>query len=91
MVNTKANLSARDGVSCTLLHYAAEPDHSAVSRILLDNKSDVNTTDTHLKTPLHFAAEGGHCTSIQLLLESHIYLQRSLQDDIISVRGDARP
>lgn len=71
-----ANPGARDFNQATPLHYAAQSycrfSDSAVIRLLVEAKADVNVEDNSGSTPLHWAAKIGNAESVQELLHAGV-------------------
>src|SRR5262245_13870525 len=57
------------------LHFAAQHNHVAIARLLLDNGADVNARGNHDFTPLHYAAHYGCPECAELLVDSGVDLE----------------
>jgi ankyrin repeat protein len=53
----------------TPLHYAAQNEHEAVVKVLLEKRADINTASKDGWTPLYMASKEGHIEVVKLLLE----------------------
>ena len=63
-----ADVSTRDAMGCTALHYAAKRGYVDHLRLLLTYKADPNVCDGEGNTPLHTAAAYGHSNCVRALL-----------------------
>ncbi|KID95826.1 Het-eN, partial [Metarhizium majus ARSEF 297] len=66
---TKSMINEKDMYGRTPLMLAAENDHKATARLLLEHGADINMKDEEGWTPLIHATESGHEGIVQLLLE----------------------
>jgi len=65
-------VSKRDAVfNKTLLHWAAELDHRALTNRCLELGAEVDATDIYGETALHYAAENGHLDIVQILIQAN--------------------
>ncbi|THV86574.1 hypothetical protein D6D29_01432 [Aureobasidium pullulans] len=55
----------------TLLHWAAELNHRALTNRCLDLGAEVDATDKYGETALHYAAENGHLDIVQILIQAN--------------------
>src|ERR1035437_7523263 len=60
--------TARTEDGSTALHLAALDGHSAIARLLLDSKAQVNARGLREETPLHMAMYDGHREVVEVLL-----------------------
>ncbi|RYP76681.1 hypothetical protein DL771_001603 [Monosporascus sp. 5C6A] len=70
LLETGADVYARDKDGRTALSYAAERGHEAVVQQLLETGADVHARDKDGRTALSYAAERGHEAVMQLLFKS---------------------
>jgi ankyrin repeat protein len=64
------NIEAADVDGWTALHYAANQNHEALVRALLDEGANINAKDELKRTPLHLAAVAGHAETAEVLLRA---------------------
>ncbi|MBI5159306.1 ankyrin repeat domain-containing protein [Candidatus Micrarchaeota archaeon] len=62
------SVNARDSLSKTALHYAAEYGHVQVIELLVAFGANVNSATPSGETPLHFAAEHSHANAVRSLI-----------------------
>jgi ankyrin repeat protein len=68
--------SLKESDDRTLLSRAAENDHEAVVKLLLDKNADIKSeADIHGLTPLSWTAEKGHEAVVKLLLEKNVDIE----------------
>src|SRR5574343_727189 len=69
MVNSGADIGARDKFMATPLHYCAYLGHSNISTFLIENGAPLEARDHLGRTPLHMAVSNGHYETIKLLID----------------------
>jgi ankyrin repeat protein len=70
LVDSGADVKAKDCDRETVLHWAAEGGNEAIVRLLVDSGADVKAKDNRGKTVLHWAAERGNEAMVRLLVDS---------------------
>lgn len=70
LVESGADLEAKDLSGWVPLHWAAQRGHEAAVRLLAENVANINTKDDSGRTPLSWAAEEGHEAAVRLLAEN---------------------
>lgn len=70
LIESGANVNARDNNGCTPLHYAAVKGFKDVVEILVANRADVNAHDNHGFAPSFYAAQWGYRDIATFLLRS---------------------
>jgi ankyrin repeat protein len=68
LLDSNADVDARDYGGSTPLHRAAQGGHRAMVELLLDRGADVNATDKEKNQPLHLAASQGYPSIVELLI-----------------------
>ena len=63
------NLSSQNGFNVYPIHSSAAGNHMNITKMLMENKADVNVIQQSGVTPLHSAAQNGNVEMIILLLE----------------------
>ncbi|RYP71819.1 hypothetical protein DL770_008057 [Monosporascus sp. CRB-9-2] len=74
LLDTGANLEARDKANSTPLLWAARNGHEAVVKLLLDKKANLEAEGDRC-TPLLWAAQNGHEAVVKLLLDKKANLE----------------
>ena len=70
LLNKRADVNIQNKNGETALHPAAEKEHEALVRLLLEKEARANIQDKHDgETALHRAAEEGHEAMLRLLKE----------------------
>ena len=69
LVETGADIEAKDKYEKTALYLAAQCGHEAVVRLLMEMGADTEAKDIYERTALHLAAWGGEETVVRLLME----------------------
>jgi hypothetical protein len=64
----KSDVTLKDSVGLTALHFAAMSGSAPVALYLAEQKADVMTTDTLNRNLLHLAAGAGHMSVLRLIL-----------------------
>lgn len=68
LINSGANMEAKDWLGRTCLFNAVESRHEKIMRVLIDSGADVNASDDWGITPLMCAAVGKSIESVKILL-----------------------
>jgi ankyrin repeat protein len=68
LLDSKADIEAKNNYSSTALHLAAWSGHEVTVRLLVDRKADIEANDNGGRTALHFASLNGHEATVWLLL-----------------------
>jgi ankyrin repeat protein len=83
-----ADVSTRDAMGCTALHYAAKRGYVDHLRLLLTYKADPNVRDGEGNTPLHTAAAYGHSNCVRALLDKGGAEETLADPNIRDVKGN---
>ncbi|RYP13745.1 hypothetical protein DL767_010590 [Monosporascus sp. MG133] len=76
LLDTGANLEARDEADCTPLWWAAKNGHRAVVKLLLDKKDNLNAEDKNGYIPLWWwAVRNGQEVVVKFLLDKEVNLE----------------
>jgi len=68
LLDSKADIEAKNNYSSTALHLAAWSGHEVTVRLLVDRKADIEPKDNGGRTALHLASLNGHQATAWLLL-----------------------
>ncbi|MFB0552620.1 MAG: ankyrin repeat domain-containing protein [Phycisphaerae bacterium] len=68
LISKGADVSAKDKLGRTALHYASEKGHREVAKLLISHGAYVNATSFDARKPLHYAAMRGDKQTVELLL-----------------------
>jgi len=68
LISKGDDVSAKDKIGRTALHYASENGHREVARLLISHGAYVNATSFDARKPLHYAAMRGDKQTVELLL-----------------------
>jgi hypothetical protein len=69
LLDYDADVSTRDAMGCTALHYTAKHGYADQLRLLRTYKADPNVRDDEGNTPLHTAVAYGHNNCVRALLD----------------------
>jgi hypothetical protein len=75
LIGRGQSLDLKDNDGRTPLSWAAEKEHEAVVKLLLEKGAGLETKDEYGQTPLSWAAEHGHEAVVKLLLEKGAELE----------------
>ncbi|XP_077994497.1 uncharacterized protein LOC144448217 [Glandiceps talaboti] len=70
LIESGADVDAKDSENCTPLHYAAQFGYAKAVQELINCKANVNVQNQHQFAPLHKAATNGHTEVIEILLNN---------------------
>lgn len=83
LIDTDADVHARDSDRKTALHFAAQRGHTAIAQLLIAKGAYMNIKDKAMHfTPLHWASSLGHTAMVKLLIDkgADIYIVDTEQD-----------
>jgi len=75
LLESKANIDARDEDTKTPLHRAALTGNLDSATALVEAGADLSAADICRWTPLHYACQDGHCKVVQMLLTAQAAVQ----------------
>lgn len=79
--NPDINVSAKNMLGTTALHYAAAFDNKEIATILLQFNADIFIADRSSKTPIHIACKYGSHKVLKLIIDTkHQHLRRIVRD-----------
>jgi hypothetical protein len=87
LVDSGANLNARNDLNYTALHWAAFHGHQAIVKFLITNKADANIKDSTGSTPLLLAISKGYAFIAIELIKYGTHIDKSTLIDIASRKG----
>ena len=73
LIAAGADISAKDRIRCTALHWAAVDGNNEIAELLIANAADVNASKDG-RTPLHDAVVNGHKEIAKLLIAEGAYV-----------------
>ena len=87
LVDSGANLNARNDHNYTALHWAAYHGHQDIVEFLIKNKADANIKDSTGSTPLQLAIVKGHVLIAGLLISYGTRVDKATLIDIANRKG----
>lgn len=83
VVQSGADVNAKDMLKMTALHWATEHGHRGVAELLVKYGADTHAMSKFDKTPFHIAVDKGNTELMLLLQVLHI---TSMNSDVFSLR-----